>query len=95
MHNLQDGLRPLRLQMRKWAFAIGAILAAMAVAGLLVGEVTARTDCATDVFTGNATAPSACATDDTVLGLSLVSLGVGGVLVVLAIVLAPRKGTDP
>ena len=73
--------------MHRGLLAAGLLcLAAFSVVALLVYP-DARSNCATDVFTGNATNPGACSQDENLLGGSVLAIAVAIVVAVVALFL--------
>jgi len=82
--------------MHRGLLAAGLLcLAVFSVVALLVYP-GARSSCATDVFTGNATNPGACSQDENLLGASVLAIAIAIVVAIVALFLgraakAPRE----
>jgi len=73
--------------MHRGLFAAGLFCLAVFSALALLVYPDARTNCSTDVFTGNATNPGACNQDENVLGASVLAIAIALVVSVTALFL--------
>jgi len=79
---------------REWVAAGAVALAVLAALGWLLWQA-ARSDCATNIFTGNATDPGGCSSNTLWLGASLLGVLVAGAVVAVGLVARPRTPLPP
>ena len=80
--------------MRREILVCGLAICLLSATALVALRGAAEANCATGSFSGNATNPSACQTDSSLLGLSLVGV-VGGALLAAVGAFLRSRATPP